>query len=114
MVKEYDYVAIGGIVTREIKPKEYKFFHWLLNEAKKENCKVHGLGFTSLKGLEEYNFYSVDSSSWITGNRFGYIYFFNGHTMVKKNKQHGQRVKAKQTAIHNFIEWCKFAKHMEK
>ena len=74
IVREYNYVAIGGIVTREIKPSEYKYFHWLLAEAKKQNCKVRGLGFTNLKGLEEYNFYSVDSTSWLSGNRFGSIY----------------------------------------
>lgn len=30
MIKEYDYVAIGGIVTKEIKPSEYKYFHWFI------------------------------------------------------------------------------------
>ena len=113
MVKEYDYVAIGGIVTREIKPSEYKFFHWLLAEAKKQNCKVHGLGYTSLKGMEEYAFYSVDSSSWISGTRFGHVYKFNGQTLLKFNKKEGQRVKSRETAWNNMYEWVKFANYME-
>ena len=113
MVREYDYVAIGGIVTREIKPSEYKFFHWLLAEAKKQNCKVHGLGFTNLKGLEEYDFYSVDSTSWQSGNRFGFIYKFNGKTLLKFDKPEGMRVKTKQTSWNNFYEWVKFCKYAE-
>ena len=113
MVKDYDYVAIGGIVTREIKPAEYKHFHWLLAEARKQNCKVHGLGFTNLKGLQEYPFYSVDSTSWLSGNRFGSIYKFNGKTMVKFDKQAGQRVRTNETAINNFNEWIKFQKYMD-
>lgn len=113
MVREYNYVAIGGIVTREIKPSEYKYFHWLLAEAKKQNCKVHGLGFTNLKGLEEYDFYSVDSTSWLSGNRFGSIYKFNGKTLLKFDKPVGMRVKTNETAQNNFYEWVKFANHKE-
>lgn len=113
MVKDYDYVAIGGIVTKEIKSSEYKFFHWLLSEAKKQNCKVHGLGFTNLKGLEEYDFYSVDSTSWVSGNRFGSIYKFNGRTLLKFDKPAGMRVKTNETLQNNFNEWVKFANYKE-
>ena len=113
MVKEYNYVAVGGIVTREIKPSEYKHFHWLLAEAKKQNCKVHGLGFTNLKGLEEYDFYSVDSTGWLSGNRFGSIYKFNGKTLLKFDKPAGMRVKTNETAQNNFYEWVKFANYKE-
>lgn len=52
MIKEYDYVAIGGIVTKEIKPKQYPIFTQLLKEAHIGNCKVHGLGFTNFNGIK--------------------------------------------------------------
>lgn len=113
MCKEYDYVAIGGIVTQEIKRGEYDVFIPLLKIAKENNCKVHGLGFTNLKGLEKYKFYSVDSTSWLSGNRFGAVYLFNGNTMIKQNKQLGQRVKTSEVAFHNFSEWVKFSKYAE-
>lgn len=113
IVKEYDYVAVGGIVTKEIKPSEYKFFHWLLAEAKRQNCKVHGLGFTNLKGLEEYDFYSVDSTSWKSGHQFGSVFMFNGHTMVKFDRGPGQKVNAHKTATNNFNEWVKFQKYKD-
>ncbi len=114
MVKSYDYVAIGGIVTREIKPKEYPYFTWFLNEAKKENCKVHGLGFTNPTRLRKYPFYSVDSTSWVSGNRFGSVSYFNGETIVTRYKKQGQRVKTNEVAKHNFYEWIKFAEYAEK
>ncbi len=114
MCKNYDYVAIGGIVTQEIKRSEYNVFFPLLRIAKENNCKVHGLGFTNLKGMEKYKFYSVDSTSWLSGNKFGSVYLFNGKTMIKQNKKPGQRVKTNEVAIHNFNEWVKFSNYAEK
>ena len=114
MIIDYDYVAIGGIVTREIKRTEYDIFTVLLRMAKEKNCKVHGLGFTNLKGMEKYKFYSVDSTSWLSGNRFGGVYVFNGRTMEKHNKKNGQRVITNATAIHNFEQWVKFSNYAEK
>jgi len=114
MCKDYDYVAIGGIVTQEIKRSEYDVFYPLLKIAKENNCKVHGLGFTNLKGMVKYKFYSVDSTAWLSGNKFGAVYLFDGETMQKQNKQIGQRVKTNKTAIHNFTEWVKFSKYAEQ
>ena len=114
MVKEYDYVAIGGLVTQEIKRTEYDVFIPLLKIAKENNCKVHGLGFTNLKGMVKYKFYSVDSTSWLSGNKFGSIYFFNGKTMCKIKAPEGKRLKANKAALHNFTEWVKFSKYAEQ
>lgn len=114
MCKNYDYIAIGGIVTQEIKRSEFDVFSILLKIAKENNTKVHGLGFTNLKGMERYKFHSVDSTSWLSGNKFGAVYLFNGKTIQKQNKQAGQRVKTNEAAIHNFTEWVKFSKYAEK
>jgi hypothetical protein len=113
MCKDYEYVAIGGIVTQEIKRSEYDVFYALLKIAKENNTKVHGLGFTNLKGMEKYKFYSVDSTSWLSGNKFGAVFLFDGKTMQKQIKKTGQRVKTNEVAIHNFTEWVKFSKYAE-
>ena len=113
MVKDYDYVSIGGIVTKEIKPSEYHFFPWFLNEAKKQDCKVHALGFTSLKGLERYSFYSVDSTTWLSGGRFGEIHSFDGRTIERNRAKEGYRAKPNKASRHNFFEWIKFCKYAE-
>ena len=115
MCDEYDYVAIGGIVTKEITRQEYKFFPWFINEAHKRGAKIHGLGFTNLEGIRKYKFDSVDSTSWTTGNRFGSIYRFNGRTMEKFDKKDGQRLSdSRAVAVNNFNEWVKFQKYAEK
>lgn len=112
---EYPYVAIGGVVTREIKQNEYPFFTWFIDEAHKRNCKIHGLGFTNLKGLTKYHFDSVDSTAWLSGNRFGSVYTFTGKTMVKKDKPKGSRLSdPKAVAVHNFKEWVKFQQYAKK
>jgi hypothetical protein len=114
MCKEYDYVAIGGIVTKEITKDKYSIFNTLLKIAYKNNTKVHGLGFTSIELLKKYKFYSVDSTSWLYGNRGGFIYNFNGSAFDKIQVPKGKRMKAKKVAIHNFKEWVKFQKYAEK
>lgn len=67
-----------------------------------------------MEGIKKYRFDSVDSTAWVTGNRFGAVYQFNGKTMEKHRKKDGQRLAdAKMTAIHNFAEWVKFSKYAE-
>ena len=103
MCEEYDYVALGGIVTKEIKANEYIYFPWFINEAHKRGAKIHGLGFTNLEGLTKYKFDSVDSTSWTSGNRFGAIYTFDGKTMRKTSVPKGMRLAdSRDTAIRNF------------
>ncbi len=114
---EYDYVAIGGIVTREIKPSEYKYFTWFINEAHKRGCKVHGLGFTNLSGLKQYKFDSVDSTSWKSGNRFGTLYLYENGNLKQVKKPEGMRMITgdKYSFIERFVlvEWLKYQRYAE-
>ena len=111
---EYPYVALGGIAIGEIKQTEHKYFSWFIREAHRRGAKIHGLGYTNLKGLRKYHFDSVDSSSWTSGNRFGHVYRFNGRTLEKIPKPEGTRVNPQKTAVNNFTEWVKFAQYAEK
>lgn len=106
--KAYDYMAIGGIVTKEIKRSEYDMFIPLLKIAKRYGCKVHGLGFTNTKLLHKYKFYSVDSTSWVGAARFGCMFRFNGKS-IEAVRNRGKRVGDYKTADkHNIREWLKF------
>lgn len=112
MCDEYGYAAIGGVVTKEIKPEQYGIFPKMIRDAHNRECKVHGLGFTALKWLPQCHFDSVDSTAWTTGNRFGYIYKFDGKTMRKIDAPKGKRLAdAKKVALINFTEWVKFQKY---
>lgn len=115
MCDEYSYVAIGGIVSGEITRDKYKAFPALISEAHKRKAKVHGLGFTNLALLPKYHFDSVDSTAWTTGNRFGYLYFFDGKTMQKKDAPKGHRISdSREAALNNYTEWIKFQKYADK
>jgi len=112
MTQEYDYVAIGGIVSKEISKKDYPIFTPLLQIAKANQCKVHGLGFTSLSGMRRYRFHSVDSTSWVHGNMGGYLFLFENGDM-KKVKCDDRKIHSRKAAVHNFTQWLKFARYAE-
>ena len=114
MCEEYSYVAIGGIVTKEITPDKYKYFSIFIKEAHKNKAKIHGLGFTNLALLKKYHFDSVDSTAWTTGNRFGGVYVFDGKSLRKHKRIDGYRISTpRELAKHNFLEWVKFQKYAE-
>lgn len=113
MCRKYPYVAIGGYVSKEFSKDEIRYFPKLISYAHKQGAKIHGLGFTSLVWLPKCHFDSVDSTAWVSGNKFGYAYKFNGKTMTKIKKPQGTRVKNIETAVNNFSEWCKFSKWAE-
>lgn len=114
MCDEYKYVAVGGIVSKEITKEQYRLFIWLIQEAHKRGCKIHGLGFTNLDGITKYHFDTVDSTSWTTGNRFGAIYRFNGKTMEKFGKKKGERLGDYYKALkNNYVEWVKFQRYAD-
>src|SRR5690606_16836939 len=116
MVKEYDYVAIGGIASGEIKRSEYKFFPWFIEQAHKYNCKIHGLGFTNTKLLKKYKFDSVDSTSWTYGQKTGNIVVFNGEYIeTALTPRKGKRLKdITLVDKHNLTEWLKFVRYMDR
>ena len=119
MCREYPYVAIGGLVDGakkgEYARQFWKYFPWFINTAHDNGAKIHALGFTSLDGIRAYHFDSVDSTAWTTGNRFGYLYWFDGRTMQKKDAPKGHRIRDSRTAaLHNFTEWVKFQKYADK
>lgn len=114
MCEQYKYVALGGIVGKKWQGIE-QYMPWFINEAHKRGAKIHGLGFTRLTKLPQYHFDSVDSTAWTTGNRFGFVYRFNGKTLEKINRPKGTRIKeSRKVAVINYLEWIKFQQYADK
>tara|TARA_R110002167_G_scaffold85002_1_gene230792 strand:+ start:81 stop:815 length:735 start_codon:yes stop_codon:yes gene_type:complete len=115
ITKEYNYVAISASGMFDSKwtrkPASIPALKKLLRIAKENNCKVHGLGFTSQKLLKIIPFDSVDSTTWMRA-RFGDIAQFNGEE-IKLHKKANHRVKSKESTIHNLKEWIKFQKYAD-
>ena len=113
LCENYEYIAIGGIVTKEIKPDEYKYFSWFIDEAHKRNCKIHGLGFTKTKQLEKIKFDSVDSTTWNRG-RFGDLYVFDNGKMKTKKKQGARLKDGKKANAFCLEQWIKYQHYADK
>ena len=116
MCQNYPYVALGGIVTKEIPIDIYESgFPWFIKTARQYGAKIHGLGYTRLTNLHKYHFDSVDSTAWLYGNRGGYLYKFNPQTkMIDKVQPKNFRLKPREGAVHNFTEWLKFSEYAEQ
>jgi hypothetical protein len=114
MCREYKYVAIGGIVSKEIRPEEYPIFTKLIDYAYDRDVKVHGLGFTNMKCIGTYRFDSIDSSTWLAGCKAGFVFRFNGSRLERIKSTKRARLKSREAAMHNFSEWVKFAKYAEE
>lgn len=115
LVNDYDYISIGGIVTKEIKREEYPLVKRIVQYAHDRGVKVHGLGFTP-KEINQYKFYSVDSTSWNAGSRFGTVYKFNGHKVINltPRKKSVNKTKYAEVQKHNLAEWVKYQKYLNR
>ena len=115
MSENYPYVALGGIVTKEIPRQKYeKGFPWFIKTAHLHRCKIHGLGYTTILNLPKYHFDSVDSTAWLYGNRGGYLYKFNpSKGTMDQLKADNARLKSREGAVNNFREWVKLCKYAE-
>ncbi len=116
-LKKYNYFAIplsGASAYSKNRKKMIAEINYLCDIVHKEGKKIHGLGFTKVN-LKDYRFDSVDSTAWTYGNRGKFIYEFNGETMITHSLMYkNNKIKAKETAIHNFMEWVKWSEHLER
>jgi hypothetical protein len=116
MCEDFDYVAIGGIVTQEIPRKLYESaFPWFIKTAHQHGAKIHGLGYTSVPNFKRYRFDSVDSTTWISGNMSGKIFKFNNldGSMKEIFAPEGKKLNSRAAALNNFVEWLKLGKYAQ-
>jgi len=115
MCKNYKYVAVGGLVFH-VKKQEWPLIKKMVDYAYTKGVKVHGLGFTKTKELKNYKFYSVDSASWTKAGALGQqVHFFNGQYIISRPINKGnKKVLLNKLVAHNFKEWVKFQKYMDK
>lgn len=106
MCKDYagKVVAITGFKNEDIKDHQYLMF---LKYARKYHCKVHCLGMTRKKILDEVPFDYVDSSSWRQDGIYGRI----GNRKIDRNfnKQNYSEV-----FLATYLEGMKMQKKYER
>lgn len=113
IVRDYDYICIGGLGNKEIKQNEYPQIKKMVQYANNHNTNVHGLAFTR-KDAHEYGFYSVDSSSWSMGVRFAQAHEFKDGKIISHQRGKGQRADDAKVMRNNYFEWLKFQKYVDR
>ena len=112
---DYDYVCFGAFITDGLSEDKYRYIPKFINDARKNNCKVHGLGMTSMKWLPKLNFYSVDSSTWTSGCRYGSLHLFDGVKIrAVKKPDESRMIDSFEVGSHNFYEWVKYSRYAER
>lgn len=76
-IEQYSYIALGGMVPYMRFPA--KIMPWTIQAFKRAQGKAvfHGFGATAWKVVRDLPWYSVDSSSWGQGFRFGQVPLFD-------------------------------------
>lgn len=73
----YEYVTLGGMVpisTPQLLLWLDRLWNkYLVDGAGRPTNKIHGFGLTTIKLMERYPWYSVDSSSWVQISSFGNV-----------------------------------------
>ena len=114
-VAEYDYIAIGGLASIDIKPSEYPQLKALAQYAKKHNTKLHCLGFTP-RDVHTFGFYSTDSTTWNGISRFGSIFKFSDGKITRYHTKNKKVNKEKyiEGEVHNIKEWMKYQEWLRR
>ena len=114
---QYDYVALGGIAPGEITQERFKYLPWFVKTAHSKGIKVHGLGITSADWLRKCHFDSVDSATWLVGDRFSNICRFEcvkGKWTMTQKHLYGKRCKdVAKLRQFNFNQWVLFQEYAE-
>lgn len=85
----YPYVAISATGTLESSrwTRNTKALKQIIKIGHSYGTKLHGLGYTRMSNINnpEVLFDSIDSTSWLSGCRFGIWYNLRNNKIVKKN-----------------------------
>lgn len=99
----YPYIAMGSAMVNE--PKERRNVLDALELAKESGTLIHGFGATDASTVIRSEFYSVDSTTWLGGARYGNTMIFqNGriryYDHTKKDVRKRYRKRFEESGIH--------------
>lgn len=79
LCERYPLVAIGGFAGLKEMKNNAMMRKWLriFRIGERYNAVFHGFGTTNHRELSAFPFFSVDSTSWINGGKYGKVRFFD-------------------------------------
>lgn len=78
--KAYKYLGVGQSVSRYLP----KYYQW----CQLHGNLIHGFAYTSLPTLKQFPMFSVDSTSWTMGERFGATFKYDGKNFRSIDAKH--------------------------
>ena len=113
MCRDYDYISIG-VAGKDFALNDARAFNAFVESAAEFGTKVHGLGISGNRAVQHVRFYSIDSSSWTTGNQFKFLWHFDGRSIRTQRPPAKSKIANQELlARYNFREWLKFATYLE-
>lgn len=111
LTSNYNYIGIGGIsISRKYREKLVRFL------SQYKDAKFHLFGVGDSKIIQRYKdfFHSTDTTSWLSGGKFGSLYFFSqGRIKTRKIKNFNQLPHTKSNKW-NLIQWKKYVDYLEE
>lgn len=123
MTEQYDYIGFSGFLINQGAGAELPLnqIPYYLKAASVNKCKVHGFGFTSPKLLTCFPFHSVDSTSWMAGQRYGVVSHFDGRFLRTHTKEqiavqdrNTRHLNWRKGLPYNALQWKLFADYLER
>lgn len=87
--EKFDALAIAGRLTGGVKGSLIPY----LNECQKAGIIVHGLAATDTGSIERMPYFSCDSTTWLSGGKFGSTYIFKNGTLVTYDNTHKVKIR---------------------
>lgn len=92
----FDRYSFLGVAQGVHSKKEISYFEQTYLLSRKKKKLVHGFAMTNFVSFNKFPLYSVDSTTYIGGSRYGSTYYFNGaffETLDYKHKHYRKRFK---------------------
>ncbi len=89
--QRYPYVGMTNAADKGVDVNDEGYYRGMLNTAAKYNALVHGMGMTRTSMLPNLPFYTVDSTSWKVGMRYGLTSVWEKNKVKQYKKEEWDR-----------------------
>lgn len=101
LAERYPYIALGGMVGQS-RPACLRWAATCMKRTEKQGTRFHGFGMTSRAVIERLPWYTVDSSSWIAGARYGNMSVYDGREWHKATIGNRREIAAIASIIRSY------------
>ncbi|MFH7835141.1 MAG: hypothetical protein QXL51_00920 [Candidatus Aenigmatarchaeota archaeon] len=117
LMKSYDYIAIGNLKFRygTSFQMKCKILTYIFNKYPKFKFHLFGVTDCRLLNLFKTKIYSVDSTSWNTGSKYGNPFTIFSKEILKTNtnSKPPKSLNYKKINTYNLIQWVKFQEYLD-